>query len=76
MILKTTYPASTSIYTIFLSGEFHKDHAGCMIMYMAKVYFGRERKSKSSSTLVFEGPVTRLEKDRDWTGLRPQKTRK
>ena len=25
--------------------------------------------------LVFEGPVSRLEKDRDWTGLRLEKTR-
>jgi len=24
---------------------------------------------------VFEGPVSRLEKDRDWTGPRPEKTR-
>jgi hypothetical protein len=24
--------------------------------------------------VVFEGPVTRLEKDRDWTGPRPEKT--
>ena len=26
--------------------------------------------------LVFEGPVLRLEKDRDWTGPGPEKTRK
>ena len=25
--------------------------------------------------LVFEGPVLRLEKDRDWTGPRPEKSR-
>jgi len=32
-------------------------------------------KIKMHTLVVFEGPVSRLEKDQDWTGLRLEKTR-
>ena len=31
--------------------------------------------NKAHLVVVFESPVPRLEKDRDWTGPRPEKTR-